>query len=604
MLAVMQGPTPPGQSDVRLRLALDAAELGTWYWDAATGVTVWDRQMRRIFGVGPDWPGTYDAYVAALHPLDREQVLAALGAAVAAGERYVIDHRILRPDGTVRWIEGIGQVLTGDDGEALGSIGCARDITQRVERDQQLAGSLAAQAELAEQARAAVRRTEALQRVTALFAAALTLDDVIAIIGESLPDAVGAARIGLALRTPDRSAVRFLAVFGHPGEVPDSLRLQTLDADLPVPLALREQTALFLTAAELRARFPALAAHDERAGNASLVVTPLVAGDETLGALTWGFTAEQPFDADQRAFVEAVSAQAAQAVARSLLVGQLREVSRELQAGLAPGDLPQVEGLDVAADYRAGGDEVESIGGDWFDVVPLDGGGAVIVVGDVMGRGVRAATTMTRLRASVRAFLCEDDDPAALLTRLDRLVVREGLQDFVTLLVVRLDAVTGALTAVNAGHLQPVVVGALPDDHAVAGPLRVAAHLLAVPPGPPLGLPDGPRTATSAHLPAGATLLLFTDGLVERRDRDIDGGLDLVVDVAAREHGTVGDLVADVVATLAAHPGDDDVTVLAVRRLAPATPLPAAAVPVRRGEILASGVAGHRAPGSPRPPSP
>ncbi len=75
MLAPMQGP-PPAPSDVRLRLALDAAELGTWYWDVESGVTVWDRQMRRIFGVGPDWPGTYDAWVATLHPLDRDAVVA------------------------------------------------------------------------------------------------------------------------------------------------------------------------------------------------------------------------------------------------------------------------------------------------------------------------------------------------------------------------------------------------------------------------------------------------------------------------------------------------------------------------------------------------
>ena len=554
-------PGDPQASDVRLRLALDAAALGTWFWDAASGSTVWDGQLRRIFGVGDDWPGTYEAWAAGIHPGDRDRVVATVQTALARGERYAVDHRIVRPDGEVRWIEGIGQAVHDEDGRPAGTIGCARDITERVLRDQALTRSLAAQAELAEAARAAAERTAVLQRVTALFAGALALDEVLTIIGRDLPGAVGAERIGLALRTPDRSALRFVAVWGYPEDLLEPVRLQPLDADLPVPAAVREQAALYLDAADLRARFPQLAALNRHAGSASLAVTPLVAGDDALGAVTWSFAAEQPFDADQRAFVEAVSAQAAQAVARSLLVAQLRDVSHELQAGLAPGDLPAITGLELAADYRAGGDAVESIGGDWFDVVPLDDGSAVVVVGDVMGRGVRAATTMTRLRAAVRAFLSDDGDPVATMARLDRLVVREGLHDFVTLLLARLDPATGDLVAVNAGHPQPVLV----EPSAPSG-RRGSAAALPVPPSPPLGLPAGPRTGTSVRLAAGADLLFFTDGLVERRDRDIDGGLDLVVQVAARGHASVGALVADVVATLSTDPGDDDVTVLAVRR--------------------------------------
>lgn len=113
-LAGMQGPPPPTRADLRLRLALDAAELGTWYWDAASGLTVWDRQLRAIFGVGPDWPGTFDGWVAALHPLDRPGVLAELERALGAGGRYEVRHRVVRPDGAVRWIEGLGQAVRGD----------------------------------------------------------------------------------------------------------------------------------------------------------------------------------------------------------------------------------------------------------------------------------------------------------------------------------------------------------------------------------------------------------------------------------------------------------------------------------------------------------
>ena len=313
-------PGDPQASDVRLRLALDAAALGTWFWDAASGSTVWDGQLRRIFGVGDDWPGTYEAWAAGIHPGDRDRVVATVQTALARGERYAVDHRIVRPDGEVRWIEGIGQAVHDEDGRPAGTIGCARDITERVLRDQALTRSLAAQAELAEAARAAAERTAVLQRVTALFAGALALDEVLTIIGRDLPGAVGAERIGLALRTPDRSALRFVAVWGYPEDLLEPVRLQPLDADLPVPAAVREQAALYLDAADLRARFPQLAALNRHAASASLAVTPLVAGDDALGAVTWSFAAEQPFDADQRAFVEAVSAQAAQAVARSRVI--------------------------------------------------------------------------------------------------------------------------------------------------------------------------------------------------------------------------------------------------------------------------------------------
>jgi PAS domain S-box-containing protein len=525
MLSAMQGPLPV-QSDVRLRLALDAAELGTWYWDAPSGITVWDRQMRRIFGVGAEWPGTYEAWIQALHPLDRADVVAALDEAVAAGERYEVRHRILREDGRVRWIEGIGQVVRDAGGTVTGTIGCARDITARVERDEQLARSLATQAALADQARRAAARMEQLQELTASLAAALTVDDVAELLGRRLPDAVGASRTGLVLRTPDGRGLRLVSGQGCPDHVAQALGVRGLEEDL----------------------------------NGTAAILPLQVADDVLGALTLGFAEEQPFDAEQRNFLLAIAAQAAQAVARSLLVTQLREVSRELQAGLAPGDVPSVDGLEVAADYQAGGEAVEAIGGDWFDVVPLADGSAAIVVGDVMGRGVRAAATMTRLRASVRAFLSETGDPATVVAKLDRLVVREDLHDFVTLLVARLDPVSGALTAVNAGHVQPVLV----EPRADAG--TVLARVLPVPPGPPVGLADEPRSGVRGQLMGGATLLLFTDGLVERVGEDIDSGVDLVVEIAGRGHDRLPDLVSDVVATLRRPPCSDDVTVLAVRR--------------------------------------
>src|SRR3954447_685598 len=210
MLQVMQG-SP--RAELRLRLALDAAELGTWYWDAATGVTLWDRQMRAVFGVGPDWPGTFDAWVEALHPHDRADVLATLERALAGGERYEVRHRVVRPDGAVRWIEGGGQAVRDETGQGAGNIGCARDVTSRVEGDERLAA-------LAGQARRAAAGIARLQAVTAALAGALSLDGGTGGRGRPLPDVAGAARTGLALRTPEGCGVRVVDAWGYP---PDAL---------------------------------------------------------------------------------------------------------------------------------------------------------------------------------------------------------------------------------------------------------------------------------------------------------------------------------------------------------------------------------------------
>ena len=281
-LAGMQGSPPPTRADVRLRLALDAAELGTWYWDAASGVTVWDRQMRAIFGVGPDWSGTFDGWVAAFHPLDRAEVLATLERALGNGERYEVSHRVVRPDGTVRWIEGLGQAVRGDDGEVTGTIGCARDITSRVERDERLA-------ELAGRARRVAEQTARLQAVTADLATALSLGRVTELLGRHLPRVTGAARTALALRTPDARGVRILDAWGYPPEALADMRVQRFGDSLPMVDAVSTRQALFVGRAEVRERYPVLAVQNEKLGGVSMAVLPLHSGDEAIGALALGF---------------------------------------------------------------------------------------------------------------------------------------------------------------------------------------------------------------------------------------------------------------------------------------------------------------------------
>jgi PAS domain S-box-containing protein len=124
----------------RLELALDAAKLGTWTWDEATGLTIWDARLEAMHGMEPGtFGGTYDDWLASLHPDDRDECVARVRAAMADPGPYVLLHRCVWPDGSVHWLEGRGRVLTDERGHAVGSVGVVLDVTEREERQAALA---------------------------------------------------------------------------------------------------------------------------------------------------------------------------------------------------------------------------------------------------------------------------------------------------------------------------------------------------------------------------------------------------------------------------------------------------------------------------------
>ena len=157
----------------RLRLALDAGGLGTWHWDLGTGVTTWDPQLEELFGLAPGaFDGQFETWTSLIHPDDVPRTLATLDEAVATKRPYVFEHRIIRPDGTVRWLQGKGQVTLDDAGKVTGTIGCAADITAQMlaahEREQLVEVSRRA----AEHERVSRERLEFLGRLNDALAAA------------------------------------------------------------------------------------------------------------------------------------------------------------------------------------------------------------------------------------------------------------------------------------------------------------------------------------------------------------------------------------------------------------------------------------------------
>ncbi len=524
--------------EAELRLALDAAELGTWRWDLTTGVTEWDERLERAFGLTPGgFDGTFAAWTELIHPEDREAVLAEIERTVTERSSYEVRHRVVWPDGSVHWIEGRGQVTLDRSGAVTGTVGAARDVTERVEAEQRLAR---------------------LHEVAEALAAAWTVEDVVAGVSDRARAVIGAVAGVIGL--PDRGGRRFRLV-----RSPDqALRSSDLTAVLPTgahgPLvdAVRTGAAGYLRdAAEAVERYPHLAELLRRTGWEAMASLPMRgASGAVIGVLLLACDVPRVFSRAERSLLESIASQCAVALERAQLLTETRRVAERLQAGLAPHDVPDVPGVDVGTCYRPGGAEAEQIGGDWYDVLPQSDGSVVLVVGDVMGRGVDAAATMTQLRSAVRAFATVDPDPRVVLGKTDGFAARALPEEFATLIYARLDPSSGRLEVVLAGH--PPAVAVLPD----ADP-----ELLDIPESPPLGLATEPRAVRVDTLPADAVLLLTTDGLVERPGVDIPDALRAA---GARAQsllatGLSPEAAAEELAHIAGPADADDVTVLLVR---------------------------------------
>ncbi|MFG2888548.1 SpoIIE family protein phosphatase [Streptomyces sp. NPDC048248] len=289
----------------------------------------------------------------------------------------------------------------------------------------------------------------------------------------------------------------------------------------------------------------------------SWVAVPLWARGVVLGVANFWRTGESPpFEEDDQSFAEELAARAAVCIDNARRYTREHTLADTLQRSLLPRDLPEQSALDVAHRYlpaQAG------VGGDWFDVIPLPGARVALVVGDVVGHGLHAAATMGRLRTAVHNFSALDLPPDELLAHVDELVATIDAGEATdtdgtgitgaTCLYAIYDPVGGVCTVARAGHPGPALVH---PDGAVTFP--------DVPVSPPLGVGAGlPVETATLQLPADSRLVLFTDGLIEDRDRDIDAGLAILRGVLADHPGRAPEETCDAVveALLPEHPGDD-----------------------------------------------
>ena len=287
----------------------------------------------------------------------------------------------------------------------------------------------------------------------------------------------------------------------------------------------------------------------------SAITVPLKVQDRVLGVATWVAGDEgRRFSPDDLVFAEDLARRAAQAIDTARLHSELSEVATRLQRAILPAELPVLPGWQTAASYlQAGHSEA---GGDFYDVTPLEDGRLAVFVGDVMGRGVTAAAAMAQMRAAIRALVAVEPDPRTVLLALDRLFDQYDFHQLVTMVYAVLDPSRDEIVIANAGHPPPLV-------RRVDGTVEVVAGE----PGLLLGAGGGERTPIRVPFSEGDLFLGYTDGLVERRDEDIETGVDRLVRACARTDSE--DLfawLADIVLTVRDTSRDDDVAVLGVRR--------------------------------------
>ncbi|MFC5215060.1 SpoIIE family protein phosphatase [Streptomyces coerulescens] len=311
----------------------------------------------------------------------------------------------------------------------------------------------------------------------------------------------------------------------------------------------------------------------------STLAVPMVAHDTVVGLAQFARTkGSEPFGDRDRDLAVELAARAAVCIDNARLYRREHERALILQRSLLPPGDPVASGLDIACRYLPGNssaDRPSEVGGDWFDVIELPGHRTALVVGDVMGRGLRAAVAMGELRSAVRTLALLDLEPAEVLSALDEIArglgAPGGVQQatraarrpreadlsevyLATCVYAVYDSVTRRCTFANAGHLPPVLVE--PGEDAL---------MLDVPPGMPLGVGGEPFEEVEVELPEGALLALYTDGLVESRDHPLDEGLQAFVGALTDPTRPLEDVCDHVLNTLDTHHGEDDIALLMAR---------------------------------------
>jgi GAF domain-containing protein/anti-sigma regulatory factor (Ser/Thr protein kinase) len=403
------------------------------------------------------------------------------------------------------------------------------------------------------------RRSERTQLMTEALSGSLTQRDVAEVVVDTLVHAAGADGSALSIIVEERQLQKKLAWRGYDDVAQEPWLEIPLAAPTPGNRALKTRSILFYETLEaLGTDFPETVKRMDKTGHESFLFVPLIVGGVTNGLLITSWVERIVLQDEDRAFIETLASQSAQALDRARRYESERTIAETLQRSVLPMSLPRIPSVQLAARYLPGTDEVD-VGGDWFDAVQLPNGRLGLAVGDVVGKGVQSAATMGQLRNALRAFALDQMKPSTTMQRLNRLTEEMGESPFATVIYAVLDPDAGMCRFASAGHPPPLAV--YPDGR---------AEYLEGGRGVPLGTgPDTRYTQHTSAFPVGSSLLLYTDGLIERRGESIDRGLERLLKAAQEGPGEPERLVEHIVEQLIGGASrGDDIALLAVRLLA------------------------------------
>lgn len=536
---------PQGRKEELFALALEAGGVGTWSWDRRSGVVVWDATCERIHGLEPGaFGGTTQAWLERLHPDDRESSLDRLQTALDGDAAGPVVYRTVGADGEVRWIEGRGRAVRDTHREVAGVLGVCQDVTER-ERYRQRSEFVAETGRLLG---SSLQTGETLIGLTELAVPRLADWCVIDLVehGQLWPTAVSHT-------DPDRIQLlrRLGHAYGYSREYAPARTVATGEIE-HLPEITDELVQHIADDEEHLALLRELAPR-------SLVAVPLRARGRIIGALTLAYAESgRRHTDDDVGLATDLAEHAAIALDNAALYEERSQLVKALQDALAPGRLPELPGVELAARYDPAGPE--EVGGDFYDVIAT-GDGWLVVLGDVRGKGAAAASMASLARHTIRAAATRTSDPAEILAVLnDALVEHDPEESFCTAVCARLTVGEGPMRVriVCGGHPLPLCLRA---DGEVE---RVSCGGLLV------GLFDDLALAPAElDLAPGELLLLYTDGITEARNgneeygtarleqvlraaagRSAEGVLDhLRADVSAWEDGQADDAVMIVLRT-------------------------------------------------------
>ncbi|MEU9705259.1 SpoIIE family protein phosphatase [Streptomyces sp. NPDC047981] len=529
--------------------ALAATRVGCFAWDPATGRMVLDPVARTVFGLLPaEFTGSTADLRPRIRPADWD-LLSGLSADLLSGRRnaYSAYFQVRLHDGRTRWTHARGSLVRERPGGAVRVVGVIRDATLDLSRT--------ALRLPAEEERDPLR---ALGEGALALARAMSVNEVAEVLGSEVSLRPLGAR-GISLGVLEQGRLQLIRTVVSPGTSGFPSKSRLADS-LPLNDVVRTCNPLFFTSVHaFLDRYPNLEPYRLGFRATAAAFLPLVDEGQPLGALGVFYDDRSVFSYADHTLMTGWAKAVARAVHRVVPLDRSQEIAAALQNAMLPRRIPRPPGGRIAVRYRTARKGVR-VGGDWYDAVVLPDGGLGLAIGDVQGHDTEAAALMGQLRVAMAAYAAEGHGCATVLGKASAFLAQLDCDRFATCQYLRVSLGTGETHVANAGHPPPLLRHA---DGSVER-VRLAG-------GPPLGLPaewgTAPYPYTTTVLAPGETLLLYSDGLVEKPGEDFDIGLSRLAAAFSGGPDDLEELADHLLDSLTAGPhAEDDAALLMVRR--------------------------------------